>query len=198
MCITESLWSTQSSERKWSGSVVSDSLRPMDCSPLASSVHGILQARMGCRFLLRGSSRPRDLTQVSCIAGGFFTIWATRELHTHTHTHTTHIYIYNPCMYFYTWMNVNRMHTQTFLKPSASGGWVAATFRKCHLTASSQFPPPASSPIPEAGPLSAPLSQHVSSGISYKWTFRLALIPAWLLSLNNYLRFFSPMWWLYQ
>ena len=29
----------------------------------------------------RGSSPPRDLTQVSCIAGGFFTIWATREAH---------------------------------------------------------------------------------------------------------------------
>ena len=27
----------------------------------------------------RGSSCPRDWTQVSCIAGGFFTVWATRE-----------------------------------------------------------------------------------------------------------------------
>ena len=27
----------------------------------------------------RVSSQPRDLTQVSCIAGGFFTRWATRE-----------------------------------------------------------------------------------------------------------------------
>ena len=27
----------------------------------------------------RGSSWPRDWTQVSCIAGGFLTIWATRE-----------------------------------------------------------------------------------------------------------------------
>ena len=31
---------------KWSCSVVSDSLRPMDCSPQSSSVHGILQARI--------------------------------------------------------------------------------------------------------------------------------------------------------
>ena len=31
---------------KWSCSVVSDSLRPMDCSPPSSSVHGILQARI--------------------------------------------------------------------------------------------------------------------------------------------------------
>jgi len=28
----------------------------------------------------RGSSQPRDRTQVSCIAGGFFTSWATRDL----------------------------------------------------------------------------------------------------------------------
>ena len=28
----------------------------------------------------RGSSQPRDWTQVSCIAGGFFTSWATREV----------------------------------------------------------------------------------------------------------------------
>ena len=27
----------------------------------------------------RGSSQPRDWTQVSCISGRFFTIWATRE-----------------------------------------------------------------------------------------------------------------------
>ena len=31
---------------KWSHSVVSDSLRPVDCSPPSSSVHGILQARI--------------------------------------------------------------------------------------------------------------------------------------------------------
>ena len=31
---------------KWSHSVVSDSLWPMDCSPPSSSIHGILQARI--------------------------------------------------------------------------------------------------------------------------------------------------------
>ena len=29
----------------------------------------------------RGSSQPRNQTRVSCIAGGFFTSWATREVH---------------------------------------------------------------------------------------------------------------------
>ena len=57
---------------------------PMDCSPLCSSVHGILQARILEWVAVpssRGSSQPRDQTEVSCIAGGFLTIWATREDH---------------------------------------------------------------------------------------------------------------------
>ena len=34
---------------------------------------------VGSHSLLRGYSQLRDWTQVSCIAGGFFTSWATRE-----------------------------------------------------------------------------------------------------------------------
>ena len=55
---------------------------PMDYSPPDSSVHGILHARileLVAISLSRGSSRPKDQTQVSCIAGRFYTIWATRE-----------------------------------------------------------------------------------------------------------------------
>ena len=55
----------------------------IDCSPPGSSVHGILQARIlewGAIPFSRGSSRPRDRTQVSHIAGRFFTIWAIREV----------------------------------------------------------------------------------------------------------------------
>ena len=55
---------------------------PMDCSPLGSSVHGILQARILEWIAIpfsRGSSWPRDRTQVSRTAGGFFTSWSTRE-----------------------------------------------------------------------------------------------------------------------
>ena len=54
----------------------------MDCSPPGCSVHGIFQARILEWVVIpfsRGSSWPRDRTQVSYIAGGFFTIWATRE-----------------------------------------------------------------------------------------------------------------------
>ena len=56
---------------------------PMDCSPLGSSVHGILQARIlewVAISFSRGSSWPRDQTQASCIAGQFFTFWATKEV----------------------------------------------------------------------------------------------------------------------
>ena len=63
-------------------SVVSDSLWP----------HGLLPTELlcpwdspdkntgvGCHSLLQESSQPRDRTHISCIAGEFFTIWATRE-----------------------------------------------------------------------------------------------------------------------
>ena len=48
----------------------------MDFSPPGSSVHGILQARILEWVAMpssRGSSQPRDQTQVSCIASRFFT-----------------------------------------------------------------------------------------------------------------------------
>ena len=50
---------------------------PRDCSLPGSSVHGILQARILDWVAIsssRGSSHPKDCTQVSCIAGGFFTL----------------------------------------------------------------------------------------------------------------------------
>ena len=55
---------------------------PMDCSPPASSVHGIFQGRILEWVTIPfsgGSSQPRDQTWVSCIAGSFFTVWAMRE-----------------------------------------------------------------------------------------------------------------------
>ena len=74
---------------------------PMECSPPGSSVHGDSSGKNlpHCRQILyqlspqgsprtlewvaypfsRGSSQPRNWTGVSCIAGRFFTSWATRE-----------------------------------------------------------------------------------------------------------------------
>ena len=55
---------------------------PVVCSLPGSSVHGILQARIlewVAISFSRGSSRPRDRTRVSHIAGRHFNLWATRE-----------------------------------------------------------------------------------------------------------------------
>ena len=57
---------------------MSDSLQPHGL------IHGILQNRIleWVAFpFSRGSSQPRDQTQVSCIAGEFFTSGATWETH---------------------------------------------------------------------------------------------------------------------
>ena len=60
---------------------------PTLCDPIDYTVHGILQARIleWVAFpFSRGSSQPRYQTQVSHIAGRFFTSWA----------YMPHIYIY--------------------------------------------------------------------------------------------------------
>ena len=55
-----------------------------DCGLPGSSVHRILQARIlkwvAIPFF-KGSSRPRDRTQASYMAGRFFTVWPTKEAH---------------------------------------------------------------------------------------------------------------------
>ena len=66
---------------QWSEVKVAQSC-PTLCDPVDYTVHGILQARIlkSVAFpFSRGSSQPRDWTQVSHIAGSFFTSWATRE-----------------------------------------------------------------------------------------------------------------------
>ena len=67
---------------------------PMDCSPLGSSVQGILPARIlewVAISFSSGSSQPRDQTCISwspALAGRYFTIWATWE--------TLHAFLLNP------------------------------------------------------------------------------------------------------
>jgi len=55
---------------------------PTLCDPTVYTIHGILQARIleWVTFpFSRVSSKSRDQTQVSLLAGRFFTSWATRE-----------------------------------------------------------------------------------------------------------------------
>ena len=52
------------------------------CHPMDYTVHEILQARIlewVAYLFSKRSSWPRNLTEVSCNAGGFFTNWAIRE-----------------------------------------------------------------------------------------------------------------------
>ena len=61
----------------------------MDCSPLGSPVHGLLQVRIlgGLTLPSPGeSSQPWGWTWVSCIAGRFFIIWASREVQEKAYT----------------------------------------------------------------------------------------------------------------
>ena len=68
------------SEKKWkSHSCVPTLCNSMDCR-LSSSIHEILQARVlewVTVSFSQGSSQAGDRTQVSCIAGRFFTNWAS-------------------------------------------------------------------------------------------------------------------------
>ena len=55
---------------------------PMDCSPPGPSIHGIFQATVlewVAISFSRGSSQPRNRTQISRTAGRHFTVLATRE-----------------------------------------------------------------------------------------------------------------------
>ena len=74
------------SKVKWKWSEVAQSCRtlcdPVDCNLPGSFVHGILQARIlewVAISFSRGSSRPRDWTRVSRLAGRHSNFWATRE-----------------------------------------------------------------------------------------------------------------------
>ena len=73
-------WATELTDN-WSEIKVSQS-SPTLCDPMNYTVHGILQTRIlewvAIPFSM-GFSQPRNLTLVSCIAGGFFTSWDTRE-----------------------------------------------------------------------------------------------------------------------
>ena len=55
---------------------------PILCNPVDSFVHAIFQARIlewVSYPFSRGSSQSRNWTRISCIAGRFFTSWATSE-----------------------------------------------------------------------------------------------------------------------
>ena len=89
--VARSVWRTQSCPTLHS---------PTDSSPPGSFVHGILQAgilQWVAISFSRGSSWPRDQTQVSCTARRFFTICATRETHVFFEWLWDYILVSAPC-----------------------------------------------------------------------------------------------------
>ena len=77
-------------------SVVSNSLQPHTPCPTTSCVHGIFQARIlewVATPFSRGSSWPRDQTQISCTANRLITIWATREAQISSHKRKISVFI---------------------------------------------------------------------------------------------------------
>ena len=99
----------------------------MDCSLPGFSVHWILWARIlewVTILFSRGSSQPGDWTQVSCIEGRFFTIWAARE----PPMNTLYIYIYMNGCTAWAWTksswNFDPTWVQEFTWDVETGLWV--------------------------------------------------------------------------
>ena len=67
------------SEVKWSRSVMYDSLRPHGLQPTELLCPWDFPGKNTAISFSRGTSQPRDRTQVSRIVGRRFTIWATLE-----------------------------------------------------------------------------------------------------------------------
>ena len=144
--------------------------------------HGILQARIlewVAMPLSRGSSQPRDRTYIFCIAGSFFTVWATREAHQFSSVAQSYPTLWDP-------MNCSTpglpVHHQLLEFTQIHVHWIGDAIQLSH---------PLSSPSPPA----LNLSQHqglfkwVSSSHqvtkvlefqlqhqSFQWTFRTNLL----------------------
>ena len=76
------LWPHLTLKKEREREVVSNSCNLTNCSPPGSSVHGILQARIlewVAISFSRGTSRPRNWTQVSSTAGRCFNNWPMKE-----------------------------------------------------------------------------------------------------------------------
>ena len=108
--------------KKWSRSVMSDSLWPHRLQPT-----GLLSpwnfpgksTGVGCHFLLQGSSQPRDRTRVSRTTGRCFTAWATREAHRAVYTYT---------IYWHWFKNKTVTNNRPTVSRSSQVFWVSLTY----------------------------------------------------------------------
>ena len=73
---------------------------PILCDPMDYTVYRILPARTlewVAMVFSRGSSQPRDRTQVSHIAAGFFTSWAIKDVHSQRYFWRSDFYTEHCC-----------------------------------------------------------------------------------------------------
>ena len=109
---------------------------PMDCSQPCSSVHGILHARILEWVAIpfsRGSSWSMHRTWISCIAGRFFTIWATREAFLGVWLYlspwvgcTDKVWVASAWMRkvsFHSWDSLKMVHSCSFSSSKSSPRW---------------------------------------------------------------------------
>ena len=143
----------------------------MDCSPPGSSVHGILQAGILEWVAIpfsKGSSQPRDWTQVFCVVGRFFTNWVTGKSHWNRYFCICHLCPPCFCQEYYL---QHARHTLLSMEFSRREYWNGLL-----------FPPPGRSPDQVSDPClphwqvdSLPLS-HQGSPIVNEWnTFSILL-----------------------
>ena len=89
--------------------------KPVDYNLPGSSARVTFSGKntgVGCISFSRGSSWPRNRTQVSCIAGRSFINWATlREINIYTYTHT-HIHV---CIHTHTYVKAMATHSSTLV-----------------------------------------------------------------------------------
>ena len=91
----------------------------MDYSLPGSSVLGILQARIlewVAISLSRGSSQFRNRTQVSCVVGRFFTVWAIIYVYyICIHTHTFFLVLFSVMFISGHWVQFPVLYSRTLL-----------------------------------------------------------------------------------
>ena len=114
-----------------SRSVMSDALQPHRLGPAKLLWARILE--WVARPCSRESSQPRDRTQVSCIAGRFFTNWAIRE---------TYIYITESLSWTAEIKHsiVNQLYVNKFFSNSHSLSLIKFRLKSYHINANSMWP----------------------------------------------------------
>ena len=135
---------------------------PTLCDPMDCIVYGILQSRI---LVLdfpfsRGSSQPKDQTQVSCIVGRFFTSRTTREAQ--LYVYSSRIQAQRMCILRYTHPR-SQPYSATCRSPQETAAYKASTHASSDWIVLSTPIFPSHSDLPWGFILNAKLSMILSS-----------------------------------